>query len=165
MFGSTGWRIQTPPIKRLARRRVASNRTRTSGRRGGGYFSILQLGKACCNSAEVFLPTAADLLGGRSTLDWTRSPRIWSLSPKTFCALSITLNDPVRSRDDVVNDFPVHVGQPEVAALVAIRQAFVVEPHQVQDRGMQIVEMDLIPDRIISVLVGLAVTESRFHRP
>ena len=41
-----------------------------------------------------------------------------------------------------MDDFAAHVGQAEIAPLEAIRQPRVVEPQQVQDRGLQVVRMD-----------------------
>ena len=38
----------------------------------------------------------------------------------------------------------MHVGQPEVAALEAVGQPLVVEAEQVQDRGVQVVDVDLV---------------------
>ena len=38
--------------------------------------------------------------------------------------------------NDVVNDAAMHVGQAEVATAVAIRETFVIETDQVQNRGV-----------------------------
>ncbi len=38
--------------------------------------------------------------------------------------------------EDVLDDPAVHVRQAEIAAAVAVGQAFVVQAHQVQDRGV-----------------------------
>ena len=40
----------------------------------------------------------------------------------------------------------VHVGQAEVAAGVAVGELFVVEAQQVQDRGVQVVDVDRVFD-------------------
>ena len=48
------------------------------------------------------------------------------------------------SGEQFLNDVPVHVGQPEVAALEAVGQPLVVEAQQVQERGVQIVDVDAI---------------------
>ena len=51
----------------------------------------------------------------------------------------------------------MHVGQAEVAAGVAVGELFVVEAQQVQDRGVQVVDVDLVLDRLEAELVGRAV--------
>ena len=44
---------------------------------------------------------------------------------------------------------PVDVGQPAVDAVVAERQPFVVDAQQVQDRGVQVVAVGLVLDRLV----------------
>ena len=58
--------------------------------------------------------------------------------------------------------FPVHVGQPVIAPAVAVRQLFVVEPHQVQNGRVQVVYVDTILDRGQPELVGVAIAHTRF---
>ena len=45
------------------------------------------------------------------------------------------------------NHLSRHIRQPVVAAGVPIGQAFVIEPHQVQDRGMEVMDVDRDPWR------------------
>ncbi len=47
------------------------------------------------------------------------------------------------SRQDRVDHVPVNVGQAAVDAVVAEREPGVVDPHQVQDRGVQVVAVGL----------------------
>ena len=61
------------------------------------------------------------------------------------------------SRQQPLDDLAVHVGQAEVAALEAVGQLGVVEAQQVQDRGVQVVDVDLVLDDVEAELVGLAV--------
>ena len=61
------------------------------------------------------------------------------------------------STDQALDDVPVHVGQPEVAALEAVGQPRVVEAHQVQDRGLEIVDVHAVLDGVIAEVVGRAV--------
>ena len=61
--------------------------------------------------------------------------------------------------------FAVHVGEPEIAAGVAIRQTLVVQAEQVQDRRVQVVEVDLVLDRVVAVVVGRAVRRPGFTPP
>ena len=39
---------------------------------------------------------------------------------------------------NLANDFPVHIGQAIIATGVVVGEAFVVEAHEVQQRGLQI---------------------------
>ena len=51
----------------------------------------------------------------------------------------------------------MHICQAEVAPGVAEGELGMVQAHQVQDRGVQVVEVDLVLDAVIPVLVGLTV--------
>ena len=46
------------------------------------------------------------------------------------------------SGQDVPDDLPMHVGQPVVAALEAIGQLLVVQAQQVEDGGLEVVDVD-----------------------
>ena len=52
------------------------------------------------------------------------------------------------------------VGQAEVAARVAVGEPGVVQPHQVQDRGVQVVDVDGVFGDLVAVFVGAAVAEA-----
>src|SRR5579872_5136510 len=56
----------------------------------------------------------------------------------------------------------VHVGQPLVAATEVIRHAAVVEPQQVQDRGVQVGDFYPALDGVITKLVGRSVRLASF---
>lgn len=58
---------------------------------------------------------------------------------------------------DVLDNVPVHVSQPEITTLKAIGQSFVVDPHQVQDRCLEIMDVDRIFDRLVAEFVGRPV--------
>jgi hypothetical protein len=60
-----------------------------------------------------------------------------------------------RSGQHLLHDVAVHVGQAEVAALEAVRQARVVEAEQAQDRRVQVVDGGPAPP-------SLSWTRSRF---
>src|SRR4051794_8913291 len=51
----------------------------------------------------------------------------------------------------------MHVGQPIIAALRAERQAFVIDPQAVQDRGVEVVDVNRIAHDVVAVIVGFAV--------
>jgi len=44
---------------------------------------------------------------------------------------------------NVPHNFPVHIGQAEVAAAVSIRQPFMIDSHEMQNRRVQIVDVNL----------------------
>ena len=67
---------------------------------------------------------------------------------------------PIGSGEDRFDDLARHVGQAEVAAVVAVGQLLVVEAEQVQDRGVQVVDADAVDDRLVADLVGLAVVDA-----
>ena len=57
----------------------------------------------------------------------------------------------------------MHVGQPEIAARIPIPQSLVIEPQQIQHRGVQIVEVYLVLHRLVPVIVRRAVLQTRLH--
>ena len=61
------------------------------------------------------------------------------------------------------HNLPVHVGQPEVSSLESVGQFLVVEAEQVQQRGVQVVDVDRIFHRPKAELVGLAIDLPRFE--
>lgn len=54
----------------------------------------------------------------------------------------------------------MHVGQAIVAAAVVVRQLFVIEAHLVQDRGVQIMDVDAVLHGVPAEIVGRAVRET-----
>ena len=58
------------------------------------------------------------------------------------------------SRQQLLHHVAVHVGQPEVAALEAEGQLRVIEAQQVQDRRLQVVDVDAVLDGDEAELVG-----------
>ena len=59
----------------------------------------------------------------------------------------------------------MHIGEPEVAALVGKGEAEVVHAHQVQDRGIEIMHVHLLlgRDDVVRVVVGGSPCEARLH--
>src|SRR5262245_53864113 len=57
----------------------------------------------------------------------------------------------------------VHVSQSEVAAAIEVRKPGVVDSQQVQDRGMQIVNVHPVFDRIVAKLVGGTISDATLH--
>ena len=65
-------------------------------------------------------------------------------------------------RDDVVDDVAVDVGEAEVAAGVAVSEFFVVEAEQVQNGGVEVVDVDYFFDGFEAEFVGGAVDVAAF---
>src|SRR6266446_3512534 len=61
------------------------------------------------------------------------------------------------SRHDLAHHPAMDVSEPEVAATVAEGQAFVIQAHQVQDGGVQVVVVDAVLDGAVAELVGGAM--------
>ena len=61
--------------------------------------------------------------------------------------------------DQSLNHFPVDICQSEIAARVAVCQLQVIDPKEMQHRGVQVVNMNSIFDRVISVIVGVSPGE------
>ena len=57
------------------------------------------------------------------------------------------------SNQDLLNDLAVNIGQAEVTAAIAIREAFVVESEKMESRGMQIMNVRAFLDRSESEVV------------
>src|SRR5205807_3750362 len=70
------------------------------------------------------------------------------------CALPISTQD--------LLDYPArHVRQPVVAPGVAVRQLLVVQAEEMEQRGVQVVDVDLVLDGVPAELVGGAVDQAR----
>ena len=58
----------------------------------------------------------------------------------------------------------MHIRQPEIAALEPVGQLRVIEAEQVQQRGVQIVDVDRVARDVEAEVVGRAVNVSRVSR-
>src|SRR6266542_3597892 len=63
---------------------------------------------------------------------------------------------------DFSNNLAVHVGQPEVASAVAVGELCVIQAQQVQNRGVQIVDVNLVLHGLEAEIVGSAVGHASF---
>ena len=72
----------------------------------------------------------------------------------------LSTRDNVPLRGDVPHDVSRHIRQPEVAAAVAVRELRVVQTHQVQDGGMQVVIVHRLLDGLETEVVGGALYEA-----
>src|SRR6266700_8161230 len=60
------------------------------------------------------------------------------------------------------HDAAVYVGQPEVAALITIRQPGMVHAQAMQQRGVEVVNMHRRLDDVVGIVVGRTVAHSTF---
>ena len=60
------------------------------------------------------------------------------------------------SRDDIPNDVAVHVGKSETASLIFEGEPLVIDPHQVQDGGIEVVNVDGVAGDVVPEVVGFA---------
>ncbi len=89
--------------------------------------------------------------------------------------LTVSHHERFGSGKDIFHHVAVHVGQPIVAALVLERELRVVDAEQVQDRGLQVVDVDgagrelvfgwrdwvaVVVGDVVAVVVGAAVGEA-----
>ena len=65
------------------------------------------------------------------------------------------------SGDEVVDDFAVDIGESEVAALEAVGEAGVLHAEEVEERGLQVVDMDGVGGDAGAEVVGGAVGVAR----
>ena len=75
------------------------------------------------------------------------------------CGHGTSSERPLRPGSDqqVANDPAVDVGEPEVAALVMMRESLVIEPHLVQQRRLQVVDVHRVLDHVVPQLVRATV--------
>ena len=60
---------------------------------------------------------------------------------------------------------PVDVGQPVIAAAESIRQTFMIQAQEIEHGGMQIVDLHLVFDRLVSVVVRRTVSHTTPDTP
>src|SRR5262245_59919741 len=91
------------------------------------------------------------------------------LVPLVSLWLSLYFFFPQRSSKQLLHHSPVHVGQAKVVAGIAIRQFRVVEAQEVQQRGMQVVNVHAVSDRgkaeVVSCPVGVTASHSAPGQP
>ena len=74
-----------------------------------------------------------------------------------FCngAVSAGVHHP--SGEQITHDVPMHVGEAEVAACVAVGEAGVVDAELMEEGGMQVVDFDGVFDGVFADVVGLTM--------
>src|SRR5437867_3193064 len=64
--------------------------------------------------------------------------------------------------DDPFHHTPFHVRQAEVAAAIPVCQFLMIEPEQMQNRGLQIVHVDRLVDNLETEFIRLPVSQACF---
>ena len=67
------------------------------------------------------------------------------------------------SREDLLHDVAVDVGEAVVTALEAVGEAFVIEAEEMHDGRLQVVDVDLVLHAGEAHLVGLAELKAALH--
>ncbi len=75
----------------------------------------------------------------------------------------VVLGRLLASREQLLDHPPLDVSEPEVPALESIRQTLVVQAEEVENRGLEVVDVDAVLDGGEAELVGLAEGEAGFH--
>jgi hypothetical protein len=70
-----------------------------------------------------------------------------------------------RSCQQISGNLSGDIGESEIAALIGVRKLLVIQPKQVQDRGVKIVDMHRIFDHVETEFIRLAIHESLFDPP
>ena len=77
-----------------------------------------------------------------------------------FFALGIQCRSFAGLCENWMNQFPVNVGQAEVAALIFERELFVLNTQQMQNCGVKIVDVHGVADDVVAIVVGFAECHS-----
>ena len=90
--------------------------------------------------------------------------RAFSELPWTACrrARARVARKNFRSSDDRFDDFAVNIGEPEVAAGVAVSEFSVIEAELIQDGRVEVVDVDFVFDGLEAEVVRGAVGDAAF---
>ena len=73
------------------------------------------------------------------------------------------VNPVMASRQQPAMNVAVHVGEPEVAAGVAVGEAFVVQAEEMEYGGVEVVNADGVFDGVVAKVIGGPVHRARLH--
>src|SRR5579883_711862 len=110
--------------------------------------------------AGAFSPARAASKPGRVNPPETRAPTFRKFrrdNPSQYRPpppITVHMRRPRESGQDVADDGALYVRQAEIPAAVAVGQPLVVDAEQVQDGGVQVVDVDPVLDRVHPDLVG-----------
>lgn len=71
--------------------------------------------------------------------------------------------DGISLREHFLNDSPVDIRQPELPALELERQPFMIDPEKMQDRRLQVVNVNAALGHVEAEVVGAAMRMARLH--
>src|SRR5438105_2064858 len=97
------------------------------------------------------------LLGFLGRWDVAVRTPVWMRTPLVASELGID-----RSSKDAARDFPGNISKPEIAAGVTVSHFRVVQPHQVENRGVVVVNMNWMGRNCGAVLIRLTVGDAAF---
>lgn len=106
-----------------------------------------------------------DASAGETALVFQRCRRQASKDDVTYSESGNTMDGesyPRNSRQDLSKDRAVDVGQAKVTSGMTVGQLSVVHPQQMQNRGVKVVHIDLIPNNLPAHIIGRAVNDSPF---
>ena len=108
-------------------------------------------------SAFLVSENAAAHTDGNSHTDQTTGQSRFSVIPERFEHRAVRGTCGMRRwlslRKDAVDQFSMHVGQSALDAVVVIRQPFVFDAEQMQDRRVEVVPRDAVLDRLPTDLI------------
>src|SRR5262245_44335429 len=67
------------------------------------------------------------------------------------------------STEDSLHHLPMHVRQSVGSALEGVSKLFVIEAEQVQQRGVEVVDVDFVLDCFVAKIICLPITKTAFH--
>ena len=65
-------------------------------------------------------------------------------------------------RENLFDEFAMDVGESELAALKAVSEAFVIDAEEMENRSVEIVDVDRVFEDIVAVVVGFSDSDSFF---
>src|SRR5205814_8009346 len=109
----------------------------------------------------VFLSLSAWRIFSRTSAnDSSAAATLFASGPKTSASKAMTALSNFMcfagapSGDDVAHHFAVHVGQPEVAAAITVGELFVIEAQEIENGGVQVVDVDAVFDGVHAEFIG-----------
>ena len=60
-----------------------------------------------------------------------------------------------------MHDISMDICQPKITSLISVSRLLMVETHQMENGGMQIMNMNLVLDSVVTIFVGPAVADAR----
>lgn len=74
----------------------------------------------------------------------------------------LALNQRLRSQQNLIENLSRHVGQTKATAVVLISESLVLETEQVENRGVDVIDMNLVDGGRIAYFIRLTVADASF---